>query len=72
MENYYLQQKPPVFLVAFGLGGAIAVSLLAVLLRLFTGWFYALPLVLFEKVRPSQALRVSRERAHGQRRALLL
>ena len=70
--NYYLKEKPPAFFVALGIGAVIVVTLLAVLLRLFTGWFFALPLILFEDASPSNALRVSRERADGHRRALLL
>jgi len=70
--NYYLNHQPPIFFVALGVGVAIMATLLAVLLRLFTGWFFALPLVLFEGTCPSNALRVSRERAHGHRRTLLL
>ena len=70
--NYYLQEKPPVFLVALGIAGILAVALAVVLLRLFTGWLFALPLVLFENVRPSSALRVSSQRARGHRRQLLL
>ena len=70
--NYYLKEKPPSFLVALGIGGMLAVALAVVLLRLFTGWLFALPLVLFEDVRPSSALRVSSQRARGHRRKLLL
>ena len=70
--NYYLKEKPPIFQAALGIGGIIVAVLCAVLLRLFTGWFFALPLVLFEDVSPSSALRVSAERANGHRRVLLL
>ena len=69
--NFYLKERPPVFLVALGVGGVVVVTLTAVLLRLFTGWFYALPLVVFEDVSPARALRVSRERARGHRAMLL-
>ncbi len=69
--NFYLQEKPPVFRVALALGGVLLVTLGGLLLRLLTGWFFALPLVLFEKVSPADALRVSRERARGHRRRLL-
>jgi len=48
--NFYLKERPPAFLAALGIGGVAAVAMAAVLLRLFTGWFYALPLVLFEDV----------------------
>ena len=70
--NYYLKERPPAFLAASGIGAAIAVAMAAVLLRLWTGWLYALPLVLFEDVSPARALRASRDRARGHRRALVL
>jgi glycerophosphoryl diester phosphodiesterase len=69
--NYYLREKPPVFWVAVSLAGVMVAALIALLLRLATGWLFALPLVLFENVRASRALRVSRERATGHRRMLL-
>jgi glycerophosphoryl diester phosphodiesterase len=70
--NYYLKEKPPAFIASLAIGGIIAVAMVAVLLWLFTGWVFALPLVVFEDVRPSAALRMSRERARGRRRTLLL
>ena len=70
--NFYLKEKPPVFLVCLGIGGVLGVVLAAILLRLFSGWLFALPLVLFEDVRPAEALRVSSERARGHRRTLVL
>jgi glycerophosphoryl diester phosphodiesterase len=69
--NFYLKEKPPVFLVALGIGGILVVGLLAILLRLFTGWLFALPLVLFEGVRPPDALRTSGQRSRGHRRTIL-
>jgi len=69
--NFYLKERPPAFLAAAGIGGVIVVTLAAVLLRLFTGWLYALPLVLFDDVPPARALRVSRDRARGHRATLV-
>ncbi|MEO1981565.1 MAG: glycerophosphodiester phosphodiesterase [Fuerstiella sp.] len=69
--NFYLQEQPPVFLVAVGIGGVIVVTLVTVLLYLFSGWFLALPLLLFEGVKPSKALAASRDRIVGHRRAIL-
>jgi len=69
--NYYLKARPPAFLAALGIGGLVAATMAAVLLRLFTGWFSALPLVLFEDVSPARALRASRERARGHRGMML-
>ncbi len=69
--NFYLKERPPAFLAAAGIGVVVAAALSATLLRLFTGWFYALPLLLFEDVPPPRALRASRDRARGHRAALL-
>jgi glycerophosphoryl diester phosphodiesterase len=46
--------------------------MVGVLLRLFAGWAFALPMVLFENVSPSKALGLSRKRAAGQLRKLLV
>jgi len=70
--NYYLKEKPPVFGVALGIGGALLAGLAVLLLRLCTGWFFALPLVLFEDVSPANALRRGTVRARGHRWRILL
>jgi glycerophosphoryl diester phosphodiesterase len=70
--NYYLKEKPPEFLASLAIGALVGVAMVAALLWLFTGWLFALPLVVFEKVRPRDALRASRSRARGRRRTLLL
>ena len=70
--NFYLKERPPVFLAAAGIGAAVLAGLAALLLRLFSGWSFALPLVLFEEVSPARALRVSRTRASGHRAALVV
>ncbi len=70
--NFYLKEKPPEFLIAVSIGGLLVIVLVAVLLRLLTSWFFALPLVLFEDIRPSNALGESRARVCGQRRSILL
>jgi glycerophosphoryl diester phosphodiesterase len=69
--NYYLSEKPPAFIGALGIGAVMLVALGAILLRLFTGWLFAIPLVLFEGVRPSEALRCSGLRTLGHRRTIL-
>jgi glycerophosphoryl diester phosphodiesterase len=43
----------------------------ALLVRRASGWVYALPLLLFENVEPSKALRASEARARGHRPAIL-
>ena len=69
--NYYLRERPPVFLAALAIGGVVTAAMAAALLRVFSGWFYALPLVLFEDVSPARALRASRGRARGHRPAII-
>jgi glycerophosphoryl diester phosphodiesterase len=69
--NYYLKEKPPVFIASLAIGGIIAAAMTVVLLWLFTGWLFALPLVVLEYVQPAAAVRLSRERARGRRRTLL-
>src|SRR5262249_32677039 len=39
--NYYLARKPPVFLVAAGIGAVLAAGLLLVLLFLYLRWLFA-------------------------------
>lgn len=69
--NYYLKARPPVFLVALAIGAVLAVGLIGLLIFFTSGWLLALPLVLFEDVSPSQALKTSRARTSGSRRPLL-
>ncbi len=69
--NFYLTKKPPVFYVAISIGVALAIAMVAVWLRLFTGWIFAWPIVLFENSGSCKAIASSRERAAGQRRRLL-
>jgi len=70
--NFYLKEQPREFQIALGLGGVLVAGLAAVLLRLVTSWFFALPLLLFEHATPAKVLRESRQRATGHRCTLLL
>lgn len=69
--NYYLKEKPPAFVAAVGLAGITGAGFVVLIIRLATSWFFALPLVLFENVTASNALRVSRDRVIGHRRTVL-
>lgn len=68
--NYYLAQRPPGFYVAAALGAVILAALAALLARTIARWALALPLVLFEKVLPRQALGESARRSSGNRRVI--
>ena len=70
--NYYLTEKPTSFKVAVGVGSILIVALVVILLRMFSSWFFALPVLLFEDTTPRGALKTSTERAQGNRRTLLL
>src|SRR5262245_45104987 len=61
--NFYLKEKPPVFIASLAIGGIIAVGMIVVLFWLLVGWLLALPLVVFEDLHPTAALRLSRKRA---------
>ena len=64
--NFYLAERPPEFFVAIGVGGLLVVGLAALLLRLVSGWFLALPLLIFEGVSPRESLATSWKRLAGR------
>ena len=70
--NYYLNERPFEFKVAIAIGVAVVAALVCILLRLYSGWFLALPLVLFDQVPASDALRASRDLIAGNRRRVLI
>jgi glycerophosphoryl diester phosphodiesterase len=69
--NYYLDERPMVFRIAVGLAVILGTVLLTILLRLYSGWFLALPLVLFDRVATSVALPESRQMIAGKRLLVL-
>jgi glycerophosphoryl diester phosphodiesterase len=68
--NYYLAERSPVFWVAGGLIGGIVTAMVVVLSIRLVSWTFAMPLMLFDGVPPSRALRASREATAGQRGTL--
>lgn len=70
--NYYLTFRPPSFLVAVGLIGAVVLVMAWVLIRRLSAWALGLHLVLFESVAPSSAFNVSATRMEGKRGRLKL
>lgn len=69
--NFYLTEKPPVFVVCVGAIGFILFAMLSVVIRKLCRWAMALPCLLFEGMSPEQSLRVSRERMAGNKILLL-
>lgn len=70
--NYYLKVKPTNFWIAVGIGALLTLGLLICLLRLATNWIFALPILLFEKVPPAEAIRQSKQRARGNHWRIVL
>lgn len=68
--NFYLAEKPPVFLWAVALAGLVLFVHLLVVARLATGWVHALPLAIFRRETPAAALRLSRQNAVGSRKTV--
>ena len=57
--NFYLAQRPPVFLLAVGVTVAMLVGMAMLIIPRLLSWAFALPLVLFEGLSPSGALKAS-------------
>lgn len=70
--NFYLAEKPPEFWIAAGLAAAALAAMVFVLARMLIGWFFALPLLIFEHVSPGEALQASRRRTGGHCRTILI
>jgi len=69
--NYYLEERPPVFLSAAVLASGLLIGLAWVLVPRLVAWCLALPLVLFEGVALGRALGESARRTAGRRAAIL-
>ena len=65
--NFYITQKPPVVWLAGGLILVCLLSMLAVLLRIFSGWVLALPMLLVNGESPHQVLQLSRKASVSMR-----
>ena len=65
--NFYLQEKPPEFLVAVLIGAVLVISFTILFLKFLSSWIFALPLLLFETVPASRALKESVLRTGGSR-----
>jgi glycerophosphoryl diester phosphodiesterase len=66
--NYYLAEKPPVFLVAAAIIGLLLLTMLVVLLRKLLSWSLALPLLLFTNVSPARCFTESVSLTLGHKR----
>ena len=69
--NYYLARRPPQFWTAAGIAALLAIGLALLTARTVSRWALAMPLVIFEDVKPRQALAESARRAIGSRALIL-
>lgn len=65
--NYYLAERPPIFLVAAGIVTSLVVMLVVLAVPRLIGWSFSLPLLLFERLSPAAAMAVSAQRVRGHR-----
>jgi len=65
--NYYLQARPPVFVVVCAIVAVLVLSLTILLMRKLSSWLLILPLVVFERRRLWPAFAESARRMSGRR-----
>jgi glycerophosphoryl diester phosphodiesterase len=70
--NYYLSEKPPVFLVAVVVIGVILLTMFTVLIRKLLAWSFALSLVLFTDVSPARSFIESENLTQRHKRLFLI
>ena len=70
--NYYLTEKPPVFLVAAVIIGLLLLTMFVMLIRKLLAWSLALPLILFTDVSPASSFVESENYTQGHKRLFLV
>ncbi len=69
--NYYLAAKPLEYWFTAVLVGTMSLVTAVLLLRRVSGWVYSLPLILFNRYGPKQALELSQQTAVGYKRPII-
>ncbi len=70
--NYYLTEKPPVFIAAAAGIGLLILTMLVLLLRRLLAWSLALPLLLFTDVSPARSFIESEQLTRGHKRLFVV
>jgi len=68
--NFYLEHRPPEFIIALAAGALLAAVLAVVAALLSARWFFALPLALFGECNAQNALAESARRSLGHRKSV--
>ena len=69
--NYYLAEKPPVFILTMVINGLIMLMMLFILVRKLLSWSLALPLILFSGVSSTDSFAKSAALAKGHKSQIL-
>jgi glycerophosphoryl diester phosphodiesterase len=69
--NYYLAEQPPEWRRALLVAGLLGAGYALLAAEQLARWLYAVPLIVFERLRPSLALRESARRTGGRLRRIL-
>jgi len=70
--NYYLAEKPPIFLAAAAIIGLILSTMVMVLARKLLSWSLALPFLLFNGVSPSNCFKESEQLTLSHKKTILV
>jgi glycerophosphoryl diester phosphodiesterase len=70
--NYYLTEKPPVFIAAALIIGMVLLTMLVILIRKLLAWSLALPLLLFTDVSPARSFVESENLTLKHKRLILI
>ena len=69
--NYYLSEKPPIFIVTTVIIGLVILVMLYILVRKLISWSLALPMILFSGVKPVDSFSRSEVMAKGHKGEIL-
>ncbi|MGB3647569.1 MAG: glycerophosphodiester phosphodiesterase [Desulfobulbales bacterium] len=70
--NYYLSEKPPVFLAAVAVIGLLLLTMSVILFRRLLAWSLALPLILFTDISPARSFVESENLTQSNKRLFFM
>ena len=70
--NYYLSEKPPVFLAAVAVIGLLLLTMSVILIRRLLAWSLALPLILFTDISPARSFVESENLTQSNKRLFFM
>jgi len=70
--NYYLTEKPPVFWLVAAVAGLLLTAMAGLIIHRIAGWLFAVPMILFEGLSGTEAMRASQEVTKDHLRKLMV